>query len=64
MDKVEKTSFIVKEGSALEVNGDFSMRGVDGKIIETGEKVYLCRCGASLNKPFCDGSHRKIGFSN
>jgi len=64
MDKKEKTRFIVKEGGALEVIGSFSIKGKDGKIIETGEKVYLCRCGASKNKPFCDGEHKKIGFSN
>ncbi len=34
----------------------------DGKEeIKTGT-VALCRCGASANKPFCDGSHQKIGF--
>ena len=26
------------------------------------EKVALCRCGASVNKPFCDGQHSKVGF--
>ena len=29
---------------------------------ETRKKVALCRCGASANKPFCDGSHNRIGF--
>ena len=28
----------------------------------TGETVYLCRCGGSSRKPFCDGSHRRLGF--
>lgn len=34
----------------------------DGKEETKNGTVALCRCGASANKPFCDGSHRKIGF--
>jgi CDGSH-type Zn-finger protein len=32
--------------------------------IETKEAMALCRCGGSANKPFCDGTHAKIGFSS
>ncbi|MFY9780188.1 MAG: CDGSH iron-sulfur domain-containing protein [Candidatus Baltobacteraceae bacterium] len=33
-----------------------------GRSIEVKEQYALCRCGASANKPFCDGTHQKIGF--
>ncbi len=38
--------------------------GTEGKTLDvTGKaKIYLCRCGGSQNKPFCDGTHNKIGF--
>ena len=35
----------------------------DGKVVITGATVYLCRCGASAKKPFCDGEHQKQGFT-
>ena len=35
-----------------------------GETIATDESIYLCRCGASKNKPYCDGSHGAAGFSD
>lgn len=52
----------------LAENGPLLVEGVhtiytDGRKEEVaGEKCALCRCGASKNKPFCDGAHKAIGF--
>ena len=36
----------------------------DGSVIPLpeGKNIFLCRCGASTRKPFCDGTHKTIGF--
>lgn len=46
----------------LMVHGLASIKQPDGSIIRKEKKTAFCRCGASGNKPFCDGSHRKVGF--
>ncbi|MEE6257439.1 CDGSH iron-sulfur domain-containing protein [Plantactinospora sonchi] len=51
------------EDGPLLIRGDFLLRTPDGEIIEAGrDTVALCRCGRSGIKPFCDGSHRVVGF--
>jgi len=47
-----------------EVVGPITLQDEDGNLIEVeaGEPVYLCRCGGSTTKPFCDGTHDTIGF--
>lgn len=52
-----------KNGSILVV-GQVEMIGPDGEKIEVREKFALCRCGASQNKPFCDGAHKEHGFTS
>jgi CDGSH iron-sulfur domain-containing protein 3 len=48
----------------LEVKGPVRVNGSDGEQIREADSVYLCRCGASEKKPFCDGSHKRIGFTS
>jgi CDGSH-type Zn-finger protein len=48
----------------LIVRGDFRLVDQDGADIDPGrETIALCRCGKSGIKPFCDGSHKRSGFS-
>ena len=44
------------------VTGSIELRDTNGNVLPTRDKVWLCRCGASTKKPFCDGTHSKIGF--
>ncbi len=46
------------------VEGEIELIDAGGRRIDTtGQNpIALCRCGASTNKPFCDGTHSKIGF--
>jgi CDGSH-type Zn-finger protein len=41
-----------------------NLQNSKGEFLSTIRGVALCRCGASKNKPFCDGTHGKIGFSS
>jgi CDGSH-type Zn-finger protein len=52
--------FMYENGLYPEAGGIYDS---SGREIEVGEKAALCRCGGSANKPFCDGTHEKIGFS-
>lgn len=48
----------------LQVTGEVEVQDGTGQPLpaKTGS-VYLCRCGASKNKPFCDGGHKAISFT-
>lgn len=47
----------------LQVRGSLELVSGTGRTINRTTETYLCRCGASRNKPYCDGSHKAIGFS-
>ena len=50
-----------KNGPYL-VSGVVELRDAEGRVYPAKTKIALCRCGASTTKPFCDGTHSKIGF--
>ena len=53
---------LTKDGS-LKVQNISKLVLSDGTEAEVKETMFLCRCGHSKNKPFCDGSHKREGWS-
>ena len=66
----ENNSETVNEGTKVEVlvngpllvHGQLEVKGSDGQVETKKRTTAFCRCGASANKPYCDGEHNKIGF--
>ena len=54
---------VMEDGPYILSGVDTITRVSDGQTFEVSGKAALCRCGQSKNKPFCDGTHRKVGFS-
>jgi len=54
----------VFETGPYKVEGEPELYDHEGSLIETheGKPFFLCRCGQSANKPFCDGTHNQISF--
>jgi CDGSH-type Zn-finger protein len=51
----------IKNGPYI-VTGEVKLIDADGNNYPVEKRMALCRCGASTEKPFCDGTHSKIGF--
>lgn len=52
----------MKENGPLIVHGNLEIKDTKGNTVTHSNKTALCRCGASSNKPLCDGSHAKVDF--
>jgi CDGSH-type Zn-finger protein len=55
----------VRANGPYKVTGPIRLIDADGNefdVGEAGEVIALCRCGGSTTKPFCDGTHSKVGF--
>ncbi len=58
--KVKVTPF--KDGP-LGIEGNLEICSGTGRTVNRVTKTTLCRCGQSANKPYCDGTHKKVGFT-
>jgi CDGSH-type Zn-finger protein len=63
---VNEVKVTVRPNGPFRVEGPIKLVDAEGGEWNlTGKPaISLCRCGASANKPFCDGSHNKIGFQS
>lgn len=60
----ETTTVIPVPDGPLSVRGAVEVRDSQGDLMAAGYRMTLCRCGHSKNQPFCDLSHRDIGFTD
>lgn len=60
--QTEVTAREVRNGPIF-ISGEVSIFDDDGEVVRDDWRVALCRCGASSDKPFCDGSHAEAGFT-
>ena len=58
----EETTIQARPNGPLFIRGKLRITGPGNQLIREDTRVALCRCGHSENKPFCDGSHRRVGF--
>lgn len=59
-EQPEPTTVDVRQNGPNFLRGDLTIETPQGEVRDT--RAALCRCGQSKNKPFCDGSHREVGF--
>jgi len=55
----QKVIVEVTEGGPLRITGNFILKDLQRDNESSPGEVWLCRCGRSAGKPFCDGSHNK-----
>jgi uncharacterized Fe-S cluster protein YjdI/CDGSH-type Zn-finger protein len=60
--QAQQTTIKAQANGPLYIRGHVQILGPGDRLIREDTRVALCRCGQSENKPFCDGSHRRVGF--
>ena len=60
------SKIICNNNGPLRIEGDMQLLDMEGNAFDLGGRsvVSFCRCGASENKPFCDGAHKRVNFQS
>ena len=63
---MSETTIACNNNGPLRITGGFVITDAQGNAFDLSgrQTIFLCRCGASSNKPFCDGAHKGIGFAS
>ncbi|WP_066741618.1 CDGSH iron-sulfur domain-containing protein [Cupriavidus sp. D384] len=65
MDDTTLVTVTVQDNGPLRIKGPVRIVTPAGAaFVVEGDQVWLCQCGHSATKPFCDGSHKRMGFSS
>jgi len=62
VSELSVTNIQVRPNGPLLVEGEIMVTDAKGNLERKSKKTAFCRCGASNNKPYCDGTHAKIDF--
>lgn len=60
----KSNTIIVRPDGPLQCSGEIVVQDVNENMLLQDDEAWLCRCGASGDKPWCDGSHKSCGFSD
>ena len=64
METKKQTEIQILKNGPIKITGEFIFKDSSGKTTTEYKELFICRCGGSKNKPFCDGTHKKIGVKN
>lgn len=61
---MDQVTIEIRDNGPYVVRGGAVLKDSEGNTFEAKETVFLCRCGQSAKKPFCDATHRTCGFES
>ena len=62
--RIKPTNIRIMKDGPIVVEGKFRIIGADDRELKSTQMTSFCRCGNSRSMPYCDGTHRKVGFSD